>query len=83
MKGLSTKRPRLRLDPKAYRNLCRKVLKRDQWRCQLCGRIGELQVHHIRMRSKLGDDIEVNLITLCARCHCLVHGRRARKAPTC
>ena len=83
MKRLGPKRPRLRLDRESYRDLRHKILQRDGWRCQLCGRIGELQVHHIRLRSKLGDDIEVNLITLCPRCHGLVHRHRARRAVTC
>ena len=69
-----TKRPRLRLEPGAYRELCRKVLERDGWKCQECGRMEELQVHHIRWRSKLGDDTEKNLIVLCAVCHQEVHG---------
>jgi 5-methylcytosine-specific restriction endonuclease McrA len=57
------------LDPAAYRDLHREILKRDGWRCQICGRMEDLQVHHIQKRSKLGDDAEENLITLCATCH--------------
>jgi 5-methylcytosine-specific restriction endonuclease McrA len=30
-------------------------------------------VHHIQARSLLGDDCEMNLITLCVRCHKHVH----------
>jgi 5-methylcytosine-specific restriction endonuclease McrA len=70
---LRTKRPRLRLDREAYRKLCREVLERDGWRCQYCGCMEGLQVHHIQPRSRLGDDIESNLITLCASCHSRVH----------
>lgn len=32
-----------------------------------------LHVHHLVKRSKLGDDILDNLITLCARCHAHRH----------
>jgi 5-methylcytosine-specific restriction endonuclease McrA len=63
------KRPRLRLDPEAYRQLSRVILARDGWRCQDCGTSQDLQVHHIRSRGQLGHDIEENLITLCAVCH--------------
>ena len=63
------KRPRLRLEPDAYRQLSREVLARDGWRCQDCGTAQNLQVHHLRSRSRLGDDAEENLITLCAGCH--------------
>jgi len=63
------KRPRLRLEPEAYRLLTRQVLARDGWRCQNCGTARDLQVHHIQSRGQLGDDAEENLITLCAACH--------------
>jgi 5-methylcytosine-specific restriction endonuclease McrA len=67
------KRARLTLDPEAYRELCRRVLVRDGWRCQSCGRMDNLEVHHIQWRSRLGDDAEENLITLCSTCHQSCH----------
>ena len=66
---LSRQPQRLRLEPDAYRRLAREVLARDGWRCQDCGVAHDLQVHHLRSRSRLGDDAEQNLITLCAGCH--------------
>ncbi len=68
--------PRLRLDPESYRRLCRQVLERDGWRCQLCGQIAELQVHHMKPRSRMGDDALQNLIAVCARCHHDLHQQR-------
>jgi len=53
--------------------LRRAVLKRDGWRCQQCGTLRNLDVHHMRWRSALGDDAEANLITLCRNCHQLLH----------
>ncbi len=73
MTRLRLHRPRLRLDPESYRRLCQQVLERDGWRCQYCGRMTNLQVHHINQRSRLGDDTEQNLITLCAGCHESLH----------
>jgi 5-methylcytosine-specific restriction endonuclease McrA len=73
MKSIRQRKPRLRLDPNAYRKLHTYVLERDGWRCQNCGTAEGLQVHHIRSRSLLGDDIGDNLITLCARCHRQTH----------
>ena len=70
-------RPRLRLDREAYRELCREVLERDGWRCQSCGRTEDLQVHHIKPRSRLGDDSAENLIALCVKCHQDAHGHSA------
>jgi hypothetical protein len=60
------KSPRLRLDPISYKELCRRVMERDSWRCQNCGSPQNLQVHHQQMRSHQGRDEDSNLITLCA-----------------
>jgi len=59
------------LNPESYRNLHRKILIRDGWRCQNCGSMSQLEVHHQQSRSHSGDDVEQNLITLCAECHAL------------
>ena len=73
MNTIFPKRPRVKLDPEAYAQLCRQVLERDSWRCQNCGRASQLQVHHLRFRSALGDDDIENLITLCFSCHEKIH----------
>ena len=69
MTEIRGKRPRIREELQEYRDLRTQVLQRDSWRCQNCGSFNNLQVHHIRPRSRLGDDTEANLITLCANCH--------------
>ena len=69
------RRPRLRLDERSYQRLRERVFERDSWRCQRCGCLSELQLHHIQARSRLGDDADENLITLCAQCHQKVHLR--------
>jgi hypothetical protein len=52
-----------------------KVLKRDGYRCRVCGRRPaeyvdvELHVHHIRPWGDGGATIEDNLMTLCGTCH--------------
>jgi len=73
MKKISAKNPRLKLDATSYRELHRHVLERDGWRCQFCGSMQNLQVHHLKFRSQSGDDEEQNLITLCADCHEQMH----------
>ncbi len=65
---------RLRLDPVSYETLRQQVLRRDGWRCQLCGSMSNLEVHHREFRSHAGEDSELNLITLCAECHASAHG---------
>jgi hypothetical protein len=51
------------------------VLKRDDFRCQICGRRAndyvdvELNVHHVRPWGQGGLTKENNLVTLCRTCH--------------
>ena len=71
---LRQRRPRLKLDLKDYAVLRTRVLERDGWRCQECGSMEGLEVHHLKPRSRLGDDVMHNLITLCASCHGKRHG---------
>jgi 5-methylcytosine-specific restriction endonuclease McrA len=73
---LLQKQPRLRLDPAQYKALKNQVLERDGWRCQDCGSVQMLEVHHVNPRSKLGHDASENLITLCVDCHRRRHGRK-------
>jgi 5-methylcytosine-specific restriction endonuclease McrA len=67
------KRPRLRLEDRGYRELKMKILERDGWKCQYCGRRDQLQIHHIIRRSQLGADGEENLTVLCSSCHRSFH----------
>ena len=73
MNCIRPKRARLRLDPTLYEQLRNHVLRRDGWRCQACGAMSNLEVHHREFRSHSGDDCEQNLITLCFNCHSSIH----------
>jgi len=52
-----------------------RILKRDDYRCRICGRRSadhvdvELHVHHIRPWAQGGVTEESNLVTLCHTCH--------------
>ena len=54
------------------------ILERDRWLCQAphCKRMATLHVHHRIFRSALGTDDDWNLVSLCERCHALVHAGR-------
>jgi 5-methylcytosine-specific restriction endonuclease McrA len=67
--------PGLRLDSVSYERLRQQVLRRDSWRCQSCGAMSNLEVHHKEFRSHSGHDSDENLITLCTTCHAYVHRR--------
>jgi 5-methylcytosine-specific restriction endonuclease McrA len=70
---IRAKQPRLQLDPELYERLRQRVLSRDGWRCQVCGSLQNLQVHHKQLRSQQGLDDDSNLITVCASCHDGLH----------
>jgi 5-methylcytosine-specific restriction endonuclease McrA len=67
------KQPPIRLDEQHYQQLRQHVLRRDGWRCQVCGSMTNLEVHHKQFRSHGGADDERNLITLCFDCHGPIH----------
>lgn len=64
-----------RLDAASYEQLRQQILRRDGWRCQGCGTMSNLQIHHQQYRGQAGADVEANLITLCAACHSAIHCR--------
>jgi 5-methylcytosine-specific restriction endonuclease McrA len=66
---------RIKVGKQAYRRLFKRVLERDSWRCQKCGAVKDLQVHHRIPRSRQGNDTLANLVTLCAYCHMEQHGQ--------
>jgi len=73
MSAIQPKEVRLRLELASYSKLRRQILQRDGWRCQACGSMANLEVHHKTLRSHSGSDTEENLITLCAVCHGRIH----------
>ena len=64
---------RIKLGKQVHRRLMTRVLERDGWRCQKCGSLESLQVHHEIKRSHQGNDALANLVTLCAYCHLAEH----------
>jgi len=45
------------------------VFKRQGWRCNHCGEMRPLQIHHLVHRSQRGTHRLENLVALCAECH--------------
>jgi hypothetical protein len=48
----------VRLENREYKVLRQRVMQRDSWRCQFCGSMTNLEVHHQRFRSHSGEDKE-------------------------
>jgi 5-methylcytosine-specific restriction endonuclease McrA len=42
----------MRLERENYRQLRQQILNRDGWRCQFCGTMANLEVHHKAFRSQ-------------------------------
>lgn len=63
----------IRLGQSEYQKLRERVLTRDAWRCQFCGSMTNLEVHHQLFRSHSGEDVGDNLITVCNECHSSLH----------
>lgn len=72
------------LKSKAFKELRDRVLERDGYRCQVCGRTLEeisdnkkisLQAHHCSYENlgKCNGEEEQDLITLCSVCHRAIH----------
>lgn len=54
----------------------RAVLQRDRGRCRHCGNAGKgLEVHHLTY-VRFGHELLTDLLTLCHRCHAVVHGQQ-------
>jgi 5-methylcytosine-specific restriction endonuclease McrA len=70
-----TKVKRVQLGKQIHRRLMKRVLERDGRRCQKCGSLENLQVHHKTKRSQQGSDTLGNLVSLCAHCHMEEHGQ--------
>jgi hypothetical protein len=72
------------IDPDYYKseawiNLKESRKRMDGYRCQKCGATTDLQVHHIRSRSRQGADTIGNLQTLCETCHADLHPHMHKK----
>jgi hypothetical protein len=57
------------MEPEEWKKLAQEIRKRDNFTCQLCGKKGATDVHHIIPRRMKIDNSPENLITLCRSCH--------------
>ena len=69
------KRDQQRERDRQKRSAMAAVHARDQHRCRCCRRKASHQ-HHIRFRSRGGEDSAANMVSLCTGCHSLIHARQ-------
>jgi len=72
---------RIKLGRQIYRRLVKRVLERDGWRCQKCGSLKNLHIHHKIKLGHQGSGSLENLVTLCAYCHLAEHGQLFYSVP--
>jgi hypothetical protein len=50
-------------------------MERDRFLCQRCKTAKASEVHHLRYPPWGTFDTEANLLSVCHRCHCEIHGK--------
>lgn len=82
-----TKLKKRAAEAKQIRHVWAEVDRRDEYCCRVCKRfcnpraisvLEKIHRHHLDYRSQGGMDVESNLVSLCARCHGLVHDSKLR-----
>lgn len=60
--------------------LRRAVFDRDNYECQRCGEssLSQLSAHHIIYRSLMGKHELENLVTICGKCHGMIHSGKTK-----
>lgn len=59
--------------PKNKRIVNKKLLKDKKGVCELCGKRGQTEKHHIKTKGSGGNDTKDNLIEICRVCHTKIH----------
>lgn len=59
--------------PKNKRIVNKKLLHDKKGKCEICGKVGQTEKHHIKTKGSGGDDVEENLIEVCRICHTKIH----------
>lgn len=66
--------------PKQKRIVNKKLLKDKKGTCELCGKRGQTEKHHIKTKGSGGNDTEDNLIEVCRNCHIKIHNGQIKLA---
>lgn len=59
--------------PKEKRIVNKKLLKDKKGVCEICGKKGQTEKHHIKSKGSGGNDTKENLIEVCRICHTKIH----------
>lgn len=64
--------------PKNKRIVNKKLLKDKKHKCEICGKVGPTEKHHIKTKGSGGNDTEDNLIEVCRICHTKIHAGKIK-----
>lgn len=67
------------LESETWHRIRGSILKRDHYRCRICGSGHNLQVHHLWYPEVLGEETPESLVTLCQGCHQWVHREKEQR----
>ncbi len=56
------------IESKEWQDIRKRIFRRDNYKCQICGSCKNLQVHHITYEN-MGQEKDADLVTLCEKCH--------------
>ncbi len=70
------KRERSKAKLALWQKVRKAVLLRDGRRCRVCHSRQDVEVHHLRFRSRGGGHLTANCAVLCQECHYAVHAYR-------
>jgi len=55
-----------------WRARASEMIRKGGYRCQQCGNIGKLEVHH-NAYNRLGAELDSDLLVVCKKCHEKIH----------
>ena len=58
-----------------FQNIRREAMEKASWKCQRCKTARATQVHHLRYPPWGTFDVIENLLPVCYKCHCEIHGK--------
>ena len=56
-----------------WNEIRQRILKRSDGKCEKCGKMWRLQIHHINY-DRVGRELDSDLLAVCQPCHRAIHG---------
>tara|TARA_R110000824_G_C14926489_1_gene648253 strand:+ start:397 stop:687 length:291 start_codon:yes stop_codon:yes gene_type:complete len=63
-----------------WNEIRQRILKRSDGKCEKCGKMWRLQIHHINY-DRVGRELDSDLLAVCQPCHRAIHGIDSPDSP--